>query len=65
MVLVPYFLSPGIHVRQDLKEFRNMLAERHPVAQFLLAKPLGRHEALIDLVVLCVRALNDESDQDK
>ncbi len=32
-----------------------MLAERHPGAQFLLAKPLGRHEALIDLVVLRAR----------
>jgi sirohydrochlorin ferrochelatase len=52
MILLPYFLSPGIHVRQDLQDIRNKLAEQFPEVEFLLGEPLGRHEALIDLVAL-------------
>ena len=50
VILLPYFLSPGVHVRQDLAEFRAILAEKFPQAEFLLAEPLGRHETLIELV---------------
>jgi sirohydrochlorin ferrochelatase len=52
VILLPYFLSPGVHVRQDLREFRTKLAHAFPGADFLLAEPLGRHEVLVDLVAL-------------
>jgi len=52
VILLPYFLSPGIHVRQDLQEIRKRLAEEFPKVEFLLGEPLGRHEGLIDLVAL-------------
>lgn len=52
VILLPYFLSPGIHVRQDLEEFRTLLADKFPGVEFLLAEPLGRHPTLIDLVVM-------------
>ncbi len=52
VILVPYFLSPGVHVRQDLQTLRTGLEQEHPRQRFILAEPLGRHETLIDLVAL-------------
>jgi sirohydrochlorin ferrochelatase len=55
VILLPYFLSPGVHVRQDLEEFRALLAQKHRQVEFILAEPLGRDETLIDLLVLRAR----------
>jgi sirohydrochlorin ferrochelatase len=56
VVLVPYFLSAGIHVRRDLAEARTCLAERFPGVVFDLAEPLGRHPLLLEVVAERVRA---------
>jgi sirohydrochlorin ferrochelatase len=50
VVLLPYFLSAGMHVTEDLTAARDELARRHPDVAFLLAEPLGRHPRLIDVV---------------
>src|SRR5262245_5424074 len=50
LVLLPYFLSAGVHVRRDLTEVRDRLAERYPHAEFRLAEPLGRHPLLLEVV---------------
>jgi sirohydrochlorin ferrochelatase len=50
VVLVPYFLSAGVHVRRDLAAARDRLAERFPRVEFLLAEPLGRHPLLPEVV---------------
>lgn len=50
VVLVPYFLSAGVHVAEDLTAARDELAKRHPAVQFVLAEPLGRHPLLADVV---------------
>jgi sirohydrochlorin ferrochelatase len=50
VVLVPYFLSPGVHVRRDLTAARDRLAQRFPAVEFRLAEPLGRHPLLLDVV---------------
>ena len=50
VVMLPYFLSPGVHVREDLIEARNELANRFPNVRFTLAEPLGRHPLLLDIV---------------
>ena len=55
VVLVPYFLSAGVHVRRDLTEARRRLAERFPQVEFRLAEPLGRHPLLLDVVAERVR----------
>src|SRR5437016_5457821 len=41
VILIPYFLSAGVHVRRDLTEARRCLAERYPQVRFCLAEPLG------------------------
>jgi sirohydrochlorin ferrochelatase len=55
VILVPYFLSAGVHVRRDLTEVRARLAERFPRVEFRLAQPLGRHPLLVDVVMERVR----------
>src|SRR5438552_17520977 len=46
VVLLPYFLSAGIHVRRDLTAARDRLAARFPHVEFRLAEPLGQHPLL-------------------
>ncbi len=50
VILLPYFLSPGKHVVDDLAAARDRLAERFPGVRFVLAEPLGRHPLLIDVL---------------
>jgi sirohydrochlorin ferrochelatase len=50
VILLPYFLSAGIHVRRDLAEARRVLAATYPHVQFRLAEPLGRHPLLLEIV---------------
>ena len=51
VILLPYFLSAGIHVRRDLQEHRDRLAGEFAGVEFILAEPLGRH-ALLGAIVL-------------
>lgn len=50
VVLLPYFLSPGKHVVEDLTAARDRLAERFPSVRFVLAEPLGPHPLLLDVL---------------
>jgi sirohydrochlorin ferrochelatase len=59
VVMLPYFLSPGVHVVEDLTEVRDRLAERFPAVRFVLAEPLGRHPLLLDVVEERARAAED------
>jgi sirohydrochlorin ferrochelatase len=51
VILLPYFLSAGIHVNRDLTEAQRELSEHHPEARFVLAEPIGRHPLLADIVL--------------
>ena len=50
VILLPYFLSPGKHVGEDLTAARRRLAERFPGVRFVLAEPLGRHPFLLEVL---------------
>jgi sirohydrochlorin ferrochelatase len=50
VVMLPYFLSPGVHVRRDLTAAGDALAKRYPKVDFRLAEPLGRHPLLVEVV---------------
>lgn len=50
VVLLPYFLSAGVHVRQDLTAIRRKLMDSHPGVEFSLAEPLGPHPLLLAIV---------------
>jgi sirohydrochlorin ferrochelatase len=50
VVMLPYFLSAGVHVREDMETARADLAAKFPHVTFTLAEPLGRHPLLLDVV---------------
>jgi sirohydrochlorin ferrochelatase len=50
VVMLPYFLSAGVHARDDMAEARAALGAKHPGVRFSLAEPLGRHPLLLDVV---------------
>jgi sirohydrochlorin ferrochelatase len=51
VLLLPFFLSAGIHVRRDLTATCERLAERFPQVEFRLGEPLGRHPLLVEVVI--------------
>ena|SRR5713101_3403762 len=55
VVMAPYFLSAGVHVRQDLTAIRQKLATTFPDVDFRLAEPLGPHPFLLEIVAQRVR----------
>jgi sirohydrochlorin ferrochelatase len=50
IIMVPYFLSPGMHVREDLTAAQKELQQLFPTIPILLAEPLGRHPLLVEVV---------------
>ena len=49
--LLPYFLSAGAHVVEDLKRIRADLALEFPAVRFVLCRPLSQHPLLTEIVV--------------
>lgn len=58
VILVPYFLSAGVHVQRDLTAARDQLAAQFTNVDFRLAEPLGRHPALIGIVLERAKAVD-------
>ena len=50
VILLPYFLSPGKHVVEDLTAARDRLTNQFPETRFVLAEPLGRHHLLLEVL---------------
>jgi sirohydrochlorin ferrochelatase len=50
VLMIPYFLSAGVHLIRDLTAARDELASRRPDVEFVLGAPLGPHPLLDDLV---------------
>jgi sirohydrochlorin ferrochelatase len=50
IIMLPYFLSAGVHVHEDLQAARRDLATHFPQVEFRLARPLGPHPLLVELV---------------
>lgn len=59
VLLLPYFLSAGVHVRRDLTARRQLLATRYPQVEFRLGEPLGRHPLLVQLVAERARQIEE------
>jgi len=49
--LLPFFLSPGIHVVQDLEEFREEFRQQWPEQEFAVCPPLGVHPHLVEILL--------------
>jgi sirohydrochlorin ferrochelatase len=61
VILLPYFLSAGVHVRRDLQNHRDRLAAEFAAIDFRLAEPLGRHPLLRDIVMQRARESEPEA----
>ena len=48
--IVPFFLSMGVHMAEDLEEFRRQFAESHPAVTVNVRPPLGLHEKVVDVI---------------
>lgn len=51
VLLMPYFLFVGAHVREDLPEEMARAKERYPQVEFAMGPHLGVHRKLAELVV--------------
>jgi sirohydrochlorin ferrochelatase len=58
VLIVPYFLSLGVHLVRDLAAAREELASRHGGVEFILGAPLGPHPLLDELVRLRIEELS-------
>ena len=57
VLMIPYFLSAGVHMLRDLTAARDDLRHRHPNVAFILGSALGPHPLLDALVVEKIRDL--------
>ena len=60
VILLPYFLSPGKHVVEDLSAARDRLSQRFPGVRFVLAEPLGRHPLILDVLEQRAKEVEEE-----
>ena len=61
VLMIPYFLSAGVHIERDLTAARDELTRRHADVKFYLGPPLGPHTLLDELVVTRIRELDSSS----
>lgn len=61
VLMIPYFLSAGVHLRRDLTAACDELNRRHPGVAFYLGSPLGPHPLLDQLVAERIRELDPHS----
>ncbi len=61
VLMVPYFLSAGVHLIRDLTAARDDLKARHPGCEFRLGPPLGPHPILDRLVEERIRETDSEA----
>ena len=60
VILLPYFLSAGKHVVDDLATAKETLSHRFPDVRFALAAPLGGHPLLLDVLEERARAAHKD-----
>jgi len=51
VLMLPYFLSAGVHVGSDLETQRKELAAEFPNVEFILCPHLGLHPMMVDIVL--------------
>lgn len=62
VLMVPYFLSEGVHLTRDLIAARDELRAKHPGVEFRLGPPLGPDPLLDRLVEKRIRETDGDGD---
>ncbi len=55
VLMLPYFLSAGVHVVNDLEELQRQLEQEFPQVTFVLCPHLGLHRLMADIVLARLR----------
>lgn len=50
VVVMPYFLGPGRHSRQDIPRLASAAAAAHKSLEYVVTAPLGMHELLLEVI---------------
>ena len=50
IIVLPYFLHFGVHLREDIPEILRKNVRKHPEVRLVLGKHLGYDDALVNLV---------------
>jgi len=50
IIVIPYFLHFGVHLRQDIPEMLREAAAKHPEVRLVLGRHLGYDDSLVALV---------------
>jgi sirohydrochlorin ferrochelatase len=58
--MLPYFLSAGAHVNDDLARYRRQFVEAYPEMDIRLCPPLGLHPKMIDILLERLQHSADE-----
>ncbi|MBV8729146.1 MAG: CbiX/SirB N-terminal domain-containing protein [Acidobacteriia bacterium] len=51
MVVIPYFLTLGLHLERDLPVLVGQLIEAYPGIEICVTRPLEGHEALVQILL--------------
>jgi sirohydrochlorin ferrochelatase len=51
ILLIPYFLFVGAHVREDLPAEMTLAQQRYPQVEFAMGNHLGAHRKLAEIVI--------------
>ncbi len=51
VLMMPYFLSAGAHVTNDLERFRREFVREHPTVEGILCQPIGSHPKIVEIVI--------------
>jgi sirohydrochlorin ferrochelatase len=62
VLMIPYFLSAGVHLIRDLALARDALRLRHPGVEFRLGPALGPHPLLEQLVAERIEQLDTDDE---
>ena len=51
VLMLPYFLSAGMHVTRDLQAARDRLCDKYASVRFELCEPVGLHPMMVEIVL--------------
>lgn len=49
--ILPYFLFPGIHIKEDIPEILKEIQEKFSDIKISMSKPIGYDELLVDILI--------------
>ncbi len=59
VVVIPYFLFNGNHIKQDIPEILEQLGQKYPNLKFLFGKPIGREPLMVDIIYQKVKEVTE------